>query len=463
MIAPKDEEKTIFTCPYGTFSFRTMPFGLCNAPNTFKRCMMVVLTDMVENFIKVFMDDFSVFGGSFDESLRYLDAVLARCEETNVVSRRGIEVDRDKIEAIEKLPPPIFVRGVCSFLGHASFYRRFIKDFSKIANLMCKLLDKDMKFMFNEAFLKGLDELKLAQMNYTVTENELLAVVYAFDKFRSYLVGTKALVHTDHTIAPDHILRLGDQELVDEVVVIKETFPDEQLFARQSAELPWYVDMVNYLISWDPSFHPRGTSTLLSRSITCQSGIPLPTNDANVVARFLKKNIFTRFETPRAIISDQGAHFCDRLFDKLLAKYGVKHKVATSYHPQISGHVEVSNHKIKLVLGKACHLLVKLKHREYWAIKKLNLDMETAGEKRKLQLHELDEFRFHTYENAKLYNQWTKRLHDKHIQHRKFELGQLALLYNSRLKAQWLIQKANAKSLPSPPKAQRESVLETLQ
>ena len=149
-IAPEDQEKTTFTCPYGTFAFRRMPFGLGNAPGTFQRCMMAIFSDMVEKTIEIFMDDFSVLGNSFDNCLENLRAVLARCEETNLVlnwekchfmvqegivlghriSARGIEVDRAKIEAIEKLPPPSSVKGIRSFLGHARFYRRFIKDFS---------------------------------------------------------------------------------------------------------------------------------------------------------------------------------------------------------------------------------------------------------------------------------------------------------------------------------------------
>ncbi|XP_019257981.1 PREDICTED: uncharacterized protein LOC109236237, partial [Nicotiana attenuata] len=150
LIAPEDQEKTTFTCPYGTFAFSRMPFGLCNAPATFQRCMMAIFTDMVEDILEVFMDDFSVVGDSFDECLKNLDRVLARCEDTNLVlnwekchfmveegivlghkiSKNGIEVDKSKIEVISRLPPPTSVKGVRSFLGHAGFYRRFIKDLS---------------------------------------------------------------------------------------------------------------------------------------------------------------------------------------------------------------------------------------------------------------------------------------------------------------------------------------------
>ncbi|KAK0582674.1 hypothetical protein LWI29_028394 [Acer saccharum] len=85
VIAPEDQEKTTFTCPFGTFAYRRMPFGLCNAPGTFQRCMMSIFSDMVEEIIEVFMDDFSVFGDSFDLCLKNLTLVLQRCEESNLV------------------------------------------------------------------------------------------------------------------------------------------------------------------------------------------------------------------------------------------------------------------------------------------------------------------------------------------------------------------------------------------
>ncbi|GJS34350.1 reverse transcriptase domain-containing protein [Tanacetum coccineum] len=148
-IDPKDQEKTTFTCPYGTFAYRRMPFGLCNAPGTFQRCMMAIFHDMIEKTMEVFMDDFSVFGDSFSSCLANLDKMLKRCEDTKLalnwekshfmvkegivlghkISRKGIEVDKAKVDVISKLPHPTTVKGIRSFLGHAGFYRRFIKDF----------------------------------------------------------------------------------------------------------------------------------------------------------------------------------------------------------------------------------------------------------------------------------------------------------------------------------------------
>nr|GFC16638.1 reverse transcriptase domain-containing protein [Tanacetum cinerariifolium] len=83
-IDPKDQEKTMFTCPYGTFSYERMPFGLCNAPGTFQRCIMAIFHDMIERTTEVFIDDFSVFGNSFSQCLTNLENMLKRCEDTKL-------------------------------------------------------------------------------------------------------------------------------------------------------------------------------------------------------------------------------------------------------------------------------------------------------------------------------------------------------------------------------------------
>ncbi|GJW25709.1 reverse transcriptase domain-containing protein [Tanacetum coccineum] len=357
-IDPKDQEKTTFTCPYGTFAYRRMPFGLCNAPGTFQRCMMAIFHDMIEKTMEVFMDDFSVFGDSFSTCLSHLEKMLKRCEDTNLslnwekshfmvkegivlghkISKSGIEVDRAKVEVIAKLPHPTTVKGVRSFLGHAGFYRRFIQDFSKIARPMTHLLEKETPFFFSEECIESFNTLKRklteapiliapdwdlpfelmcdasdfaigavlgqrknkhfqpihyasktmneAQTHYTTTEKELLAVVYAFEKFRSYLVMSKSIVYTDHSaikylfakkdakarlmrwilllqefdieirdkkgaenLAADHLSRLENPHQDKfENKEINEAFPLETLgsIALKDDSTPWFADFANY-------------------------------------------------------------------------------------------------------------------------------------------------------------------------------------------------------------------------
>ncbi|GJT69888.1 reverse transcriptase domain-containing protein [Tanacetum coccineum] len=198
----------------------------------------------------------------------------------------------------------------------------------------------------------------------------------------------------------------------------------------------------------------------------------LPTNDARVVVKFLK-SLFARFRTPRAIISDRGTYFCNDQFAKVMSKYGVTHRLATAYHPQTSGQVEVSNQGLKrilertvgenraswsnkldealwafrtafktpigctpykLVYGKSCHLPIELEHKAYWALKHANFDLKTAGDHRKLQLNELNELHDQAYENSLIYKEKTKKLHDSKIKNRIFNVGDRVLLFNSRLK-----------------------------
>ncbi|GJQ91123.1 reverse transcriptase domain-containing protein [Tanacetum coccineum] len=215
---------------------------------TFQRCMMAIFHDMIEKTMEVFMDDFSVFGDSFDSCLSNLEKMLKLCEDTNLVlnwekchfmcregimlghkiSKSGIEVDRAKVDVIAKLPHPTTVKGVRSFLGHAGFYRRFIQDFSKIARPMTHLLEKETPFVFSKDCIDAFQTLKKklteasilvvpdwnlpfelicdasdfaieAQIHYTTKEKEMLAVVYDFEKFQPYLVLSKSIVYTDHS------------------------------------------------------------------------------------------------------------------------------------------------------------------------------------------------------------------------------------------------------------------------
>jgi hypothetical protein len=232
--------------------------------------MMAVFSEFIEKIVEVFMDVFFVYGKTFMDCLENLDKVLMRCAEVDfvlnwekchfmvkqgivlghVISERVIEVEKAKVETVEQLPPLADVKSLRSFLGHVRFYRRFIKDFSKITKPLTHLFQKDVTFDFDEKCLVAFRTLKSAlvsppiiqppdwsqpfeimcdasdytvgvvmgqrkegrvhtvyrasktlneaQLNYATTEKELLAVVFTFEKFRSYIVSSKVIVYIDH-------------------------------------------------------------------------------------------------------------------------------------------------------------------------------------------------------------------------------------------------------------------------
>nr|GEY68425.1 reverse transcriptase domain-containing protein [Tanacetum cinerariifolium] len=154
LIDPKDQEKTMFTCPYGNFAYKRMPFGLCNAPGTFHYCMMAIFHDMIK---KRWRCEDTKLALNWEKSHFMVKEGIVLGHK---ISKKGIEVDKAKIEVILKLPHPTTVKGIHSFLRHAGFYRRFIKDFSKISRPMTHLLEKISPFIFSNECIQAFKTLK---------------------------------------------------------------------------------------------------------------------------------------------------------------------------------------------------------------------------------------------------------------------------------------------------------------
>ncbi|GKC57192.1 reverse transcriptase domain-containing protein [Tanacetum coccineum] len=206
-IDPMDQEKATFTCPFGTYAYRRMPFRLCNAPTTFQRCMLAIFHDMIEEFVEVFMDDFSVFGDSFDKCLNNIDKILQRCEDAHLVlnwekchfmikegivlglkvSGAGLEVDKAKIDVISKLPPLLTSKVLKAFL--------------------------DMPILLLQEFDIEIKDRK----------------------------GKK-------NVAADHLSWMENDESSDDSEM-DDNFPGETLMEISTKDEPWFVDFANYLVA----------------------------------------------------------------------------------------------------------------------------------------------------------------------------------------------------------------------
>nr|GEZ32084.1 DNA-directed DNA polymerase [Tanacetum cinerariifolium] len=361
----KDQEKTTFTCPYGTFAYKCMPFGLCNAPGTIQRCIVL----------------------------------------GHKILKKVIEVDKAKIKVILKLPHPTTVKGIRSFLGHAGFYRRFIKDFLKISRPMTHLLEKNSPFIFLNECIQAFRTLKdkLTEALILIAPNwdqpfELMceASDYAVGaEFDFKVIDTRGA----ENYAADHLSRLEiPYENTFDPKEINEIFPLESLnkVAHKDLSTSWFADLANYHAG---NFIIKEKKLLTSSMLVIVDPLGDTTEPTTQRRKFLTQ----------AIISDRGTHFCNDQFSRVIAKYGVTHRLSIAYHPQTNRQVKVTNRKLKRIVERM------------------------AGENRTSWSDKLEDALW-AFQTAFKTLEWTKKLHDDKIKNRIFDVGDQVLLFNSRLK-----------------------------
>nr|GEY41567.1 reverse transcriptase domain-containing protein [Tanacetum cinerariifolium] len=384
-----DQEKTTFTCPYGMFAYRRMPFGLCNAPGTFQRCMMAIFHDMIEETIEVFIDDFSVFRNSFQSCLSYLERMLKRFEDTNLclnwekshfmvkegivlghkISKQGIEVDKAKVDVITKLPHPITVKGYFVVMGMSSQQKsKFFKDVKH--------------YFWDDPFL-----FKICADQFT---RRCVSGQEAIKNLKACHCGPTGGHH-------------GPKYTAKKVFDSGFYWPTIYRDAR---------DLVKNCDVYQRQGKISQRDEMPQNSIqVCEIFDVWASGQVEVSNRSLKRIL------DRAV-GENHTSWSDKLDDALWA-FRTAYKTPIGCTPY------------KLVYGKACHLPIELEHKAYWALKHANFDLKTAGDHRKVQLNELHD---QAYQNSLIYKEKTKRLHDSKIKDCVFNIVDRVLLFNSRLK-----------------------------
>nr|GFA69659.1 DNA-directed DNA polymerase [Tanacetum cinerariifolium] len=401
----------------------------------FSGCIMAIFHDMIKETIEVFMDDFSVFGDSFSSCLSHLDKMLKKCEDTNLVLnwekchfmvKEGIVLGHKISKSgIEDLPFEIMC-DASDFAVEAVLGKRKEKHFQPIHYASKTMTD--------------------AQASYTTTEKELLSVVYAFEKFRPYLVLSKTIVYTDHSalkkgaenLAADHLSRLENPHQSDpEKKEITKTFPLETLgmviFRGDSQQKKKFFKDVKHYFWNDPYLFRICADQVIRRCVYGKEAVDILTAYHNRPtgrhhgANYTTKKVFdfgfywptiyrdaqdlvTRASTlwarsrllegTKRTVGENRASWSDKLDDALWA-FRTAFKTPIGCTPY------------KLVYEKAYHLPIELEHKAYWALKHCNFDLKTAGDHRKVQMNELNEFRDQAYENSLIYKEKYSRLENQ--------------------------------------------------
>ncbi|GKB84004.1 reverse transcriptase domain-containing protein [Tanacetum coccineum] len=429
-IALEVQKKTTFTCPYGTFTYKRMPFGLCNAPATFQHCMTAIFHELIEDNMEVFMDDFSIFGNSFDHCLKNLEKMLKRCKETNLV------LNWEKYH----------------------FMYLFIKQDAKPRLIRWILLLQEFDIEIRDK--KGAKN--LAADHLSRLENPDLGKLTKA-KIRDLFPEERLMAVFDNKNEPCNVLtesyegassEMRQHKSFDNVTMAhQEGIMVSLLLREKSLKLGSIghisfvthgIDFIGPLPSSNENKYVLVAIDYVTKWVEAQA---FPTNDAQNVVTFLKK-LFAQFGIPKALISDRGTHFCNYQMERAMKRKEWSHKLDDALWAfRTAFKTPLGTIPFRIIYGNTCHLPVELEHKAYWAIKNYNIDLTKAGANRFLQINELDEMRLDAYESSISYKERTKRWHDKRIKTPIiYEKGDKILLFNSclrlflgKLKSRWYV------------------------